>query len=227
MSTCRTGTAWNTRPMIVIMCHTFRGKRPRNSPQVRTGVNLTSYADLAVRLVNTAVCADDEPDQLGTPESFRVLAAGHLSMSGPVTQYDLGTLRRLRDQLSLIFAAAAGGSPQTAAERLNMLLIQHPIHPELVSHDNARWHVHLADTGSVTGRYAAGAVFGLTLFVAQFGADRLGVCAIASCPRVFIDASTNRSRRYCGEHSAARATVTAIGLQRQTGADGPAATAAS
>lgn len=186
-----------------------------------------SYADLAVRLVNTAICASDEPDRLGTPESFRALAADFARVTGPVTLYDLGALRHLRTELGLIFAAAVGGSQQDAADRLNALLIQHPIHPELVSHESEHWHVHLAATGSITGRYAAGAVFGLTLFVAQFGVDRLGVCAIASCARVFMDASTNRSRRYCGEHGAARANVTAIGPGRRTGADGPAAHAAS
>ncbi|HTP16910.1 MAG TPA: CGNR zinc finger domain-containing protein [Streptosporangiaceae bacterium] len=186
-----------------------------------------SYADLAVRLVNTAARADDEPDQLGTAESFRVLAADFASLAGPVTRYDLEALRQLRAELSVIFAAAAGGSQRAAADRLNALLIQHPVHPELVRHDNERWHVHLAGTGSVTGRYAAGAVFGLTLFVAQFGADRLGMCAIASCSRVFLDSSTNRSRRYCGEHGAARANVTAIEPGRRAGTDGPAAHAAS
>ena len=176
-----------------------------------------SYADLAVRLVNTAICASDEPDRLGTPESFRALAADFARVTGPVTLYDLGALRHLRTELGLIFAAAVGGSQQDAADRLNALLIQHPIHPELVSHDSEHWHVHLAATGSMTGRYAAGAVFGLTLFVAQFGVDRLGVCAIASCARVFMDASTNRSRRYCSERCLSRANVTAFrARQRDT-----------
>src|ERR1019366_4346935 len=53
----------------------FPREAAQDFPQVRTGVNLMSYADLAVRLVNTAICASDEPDRLGTPESFRALAA--------------------------------------------------------------------------------------------------------------------------------------------------------
>jgi predicted RNA-binding Zn ribbon-like protein len=191
-------------------------------------VNLTSYADLAVRLVNTAARADDEPDRLGTPEMFRALVAEHPFRAGPpVTRHGLESLRLLRAELAAIFAAAAGGTPQAAAERLNALLIQHPIHPELTSHDGGHWHVHLAATGSAADRYAAGAVIGLALFVSQFGMKRLGVCAIASCSRVFLDASTNRSRRYCAEHSAVRTNVTAIAPQIQADADEPAATAAS
>jgi predicted RNA-binding Zn ribbon-like protein len=189
-------------------------------------VNLTSYADLAVRLVNTAACADDEPDRFGTPEMFRLLAADHPFAAAPVTPDGLRALLLLRTELGGIFAAAAGGAPQAAVHRLNAVLIQHPIHPELASHDGTDWHVHLADTGSATDRYAAGALLGLTMFVSQFGIDRLGVCAIASCSRVFLDASTNRSRRYCTEHSAVRANVTAI-AQMRTGTRRPAATAAS
>ena len=98
-----------------------------------------------------------------------------------------------------------------AADHLNALLAQHPVHPVLVRHDGPPWHLHLADSGSVADRYAAAAVIGLAAVVAQFGANRLGICAIASCHRVFIDASTNRSRRYCSDHCATRATVTASG----------------
>jgi predicted RNA-binding Zn ribbon-like protein len=190
-------------------------------------VNLTSYADLAVRLVNSAHAADDEHDQLGTPDGFRMLATECDFPSGPVTRGDLDSLRVLRAELSQIFAAAAGGAPQQAVTQLNALLIQHPAHPELVSHDSAAWHVHLAETGSLAERFAAGAVFGLSLFLSQYGIDRLGTCTIAACPRVFLDASTNRSRRYCAEHGAARGNVTPLPPGRQQAAGDPAATAAS
>ncbi len=156
-----------------------------------------------------------------------MLAANCAFPPGPVTRGDLDALRLLRAEFSQIFALAAGGSPQLAAGRLNALLIQHPVHPELVSHDSTTWHVHLADTGSLAGKFAAGAVFGLTLFLAQFGIDRLGVCTIAACPRVFLDASTNRSRRYCAEHGAARGNVMTLPPGRPQPSGGSAATAAS
>jgi predicted RNA-binding Zn ribbon-like protein len=158
---------------------------------------------------------------------FRALIADHPSLAGQVTRHGLESLRLLRAELAAIFAAAAAEAPQAAAERLNALLICHPVHPELTSHDGADWHVHLAATGSAADRCAAGAVIGLALFASQFGMKRLGVCAIASCSRVFLDASTNRSRRYCTEHGAARTNVTAIAPQMRSAAGGPAATAAS
>jgi predicted RNA-binding Zn ribbon-like protein len=190
-------------------------------------VDLTSYAELAVRLVNTAFRADDEADALGTTEAFRLFVADRPHLAGQITRYDLDVLRLLRAEFRRIFTAAAEGAETDAVECINALLIQHPVHPELVGHDTGRWHLHLSETGSVADRYAAGAVIGMAMLAAQLGVNRLGVCAIASCHGVFIDASTNRSRRYCADHCTARANVTAIGAQRRTGNASPAATAAS
>ena len=189
-------------------------------------MDLTSYAELAVRLVNTAIRAGDEPDLLGGPEAFRGFVADRPYLAGQVTRHDLDALRLLRAEFSKIFTAAEG-SGSSAVERMNALLVQHPIHPVIVSHDTDSWHLHLSETGSVADRYAAGAVIGLAMLVAQFGVNRLGVCTIASCHGVFIDASTNRSRRYCADHCTTRTNVTAIGTQRRTENTSPAATAAS
>jgi predicted RNA-binding Zn ribbon-like protein len=190
-------------------------------------VNLTSYAELAVRLVNTAFQANDAPDPLGAIDAFGALVADHPQLARAVTLFDLDALRSLRAELSEVFTAAATGAEDTAVARLNALLVRCSIQPELVSHDDQRWHVHLAETGSASDRYAASAIVGLTLVAAQFGFNRLGICSIASCHRVFIDASTNRSRRYCTEHGATRANVTTIRAQVRTPGTGRAATAAS
>jgi predicted RNA-binding Zn ribbon-like protein len=190
-------------------------------------VDLTSYAELAVRLVNTAIRADDEPDVLGAPEAFRLFVADRPYLAGQVTRYDLDALRLLRAEFSRIFSAAAEGVDVVAVERMNALLVRHPVHPEVVSHDAGSWHVHLSETGSVADRYAASAAIGLAILTTQIGMNRLGVCAIASCHGVFIDASPNRSRRYCAEHCTTRTNVTAIRAQGRTGNTSPAATAAS
>ena len=196
-------------------------------PQVRTGVNLTSYAELAVRLVNSAYRANDDPDPLGAIDSFRVLVDDHPHLAAAITLFDLDALRALRGELADVFIATATGRDGDAVARLNGLLARSSVQPELVSHEgDERWHLHLADAGSVADRYAAGAVIALTLVISQFGLRRLGVCSIASCQRVFIDASPNRSRRYCTEHCATRTNVTTIrGQGRPEG--GHAATAAS
>jgi predicted RNA-binding Zn ribbon-like protein len=184
-------------------------------------VNLSSYAELAVRLANTAVQAPGEPDPLGSTEACSTALGDCLA--GPVTRRELAVLRYLRDEFIAIFTAAAGGADQDAMARMNALLVQFPIQPEVISHDDQRWHVHLASHGSVSDRFAAGAAIGVALTVSLMGVNRLGICAIASCPRVFIDASPGKSRRYCTEHTAARGNVSALrrqpdGLQ-QTSAD--------
>jgi predicted RNA-binding Zn ribbon-like protein len=177
---------------------------------VRTVVNLSSYAKLAVRLANTADQADGEPDPLssaaGCAETFGDC------ITATFTPHDLAVLRHLRSELTAIFTAAATGNDQVAVSRMNALLMQFPIQPELVSHDDERWHVHLAAQGSASDRFASGAMIGLALIVSIYGVSRLGVCAIASCPRVFIDASPSKSRRYCAEHTARR-TVSPLRIQ--------------
>jgi predicted RNA-binding Zn ribbon-like protein len=170
-------------------------------------VNLSSYADLAVRLANT-VQAPGGPDPLGTAAAC-ASALGDC-LTGPATRRDLDVLRHLRTEFNAIFTAAATGDDQLAMDRLNALLLQFPIQPEMVSHDDKRWHVHLASQGSVADRFAAGAVIGVALTVSLVGVSRLGLCAIASCPLVFIDASPGKSRRYCAEHAAARGNVSTL-----------------
>jgi predicted RNA-binding Zn ribbon-like protein len=191
-------------------------------------VNLTSYAELAVRLVNTAYPASGDPDPLVAVSDFRALVADRPRLAAVATAFDLQALRALRAELSEVFIAAATGRDAVAMGRLNALLARSPVQPELVAHDDQAWHVHLAEHGSAADQYAAGAVVGLTLIVSQPGGlARLGVCSIASCHRVFIDASTNHSRRYCPDHGAARVNVTTIRAQSRPGPAGTAATAAS
>lgn len=190
-------------------------------------MNLTSYAELAVRLVNTAFRASDDPDPLGAIDSFSALVADQPRLARAITPFDLDALRVLRAELGEVFTTAASGHDSEAVRRLNALMVRCSIQPELVSHDDQRWHIHLADGGSVADRYAAGAVIGLALMVSQFGVSRLGVCSIASCQRVFMDASPSRSRRYCTEHCTPRANVTTIRAQVRPAAAGRAGAAAS
>ncbi|WP_344845490.1 CGNR zinc finger domain-containing protein [Nonomuraea dietziae] len=58
---------------------------------------------------------------------------------------------------------------------------------------------------------------GLAAVVTELGVDRLGVCQAARCSRVFVDTSSNRSRRYCSERCASRANVAAYRARRRSG----------
>jgi predicted RNA-binding Zn ribbon-like protein len=192
-------------------------------------VDLTCYADLAVRIVNTAPEVGSEPDWLDTAESFRAFAADHPLLTGPCTHHDLEALRLLRDELTGIFAAAAERDTTAAATRMNALLVQYPIRPTLVRHGRSRWHLHLDVSGSVADRYGAAAITGLSMIVSQSGLSHLGFCAVPGCRSAFVDASRGRSSRHCAYHGSGQANVTALPGSRHGASSGsggfPASTA--
>jgi predicted RNA-binding Zn ribbon-like protein len=173
-------------------------------------VDLTSYAELAVRLVNSTAPSSDDRGGLTTMEAYRTLVADRPHLGGRVTAADLEGLRQLRDELRLIFAAAATSQETEVADRLNALLARYPVHPHIVRHDSQRWHMHLVESGSAADRFAAGAVAGLTGLMAEWGSDRLATCASAGCERVFIDTGPSPARRYCSDQCTSRANVRAF-----------------
>jgi predicted RNA-binding Zn ribbon-like protein len=189
-------------------------------------VDLTSYAELAARLVNTSDAGGSRQDELATIEAYQGLMADRAVLCARATAGDLDALRELRSQLRLIFAACAAGDGDNAAARLNALLARHPVHPEIARHDGGTWHLHHADSGSVADRYAAGAVLGLTIVVTSLGIDRLRHCEALSCPNVLVDTTPDRSRAYCGERCAAKASVTALHERRRSPENEKASTAA-
>ena len=186
-------------------------------------MDLNSYADLAVRLVNTTKQGGHGGDGLGTVESYRVLVADRPHLAGKVTPGDLEALRLLREELGLIFVAADRGDGAQVAERLNALLARHPIHQELTSHDGQGWHVHLVESGSAADRHAAGAVAGLTGLVSESGTGRFGTCEAEGCGRAFIGTSPPAEKRYCSEGCKPKAKVRPL----RTHGQGPRSTAAS
>ena len=194
-------------------------------------MGLTSYAELAVRLVNSASNGGHQ-DTLSEPEAVRALLADRSDLRGPVTRVDLDALRHLRDELTAVFSACIQGDPAAGVERINALLISHPVHPVIVPtqgpgrRDRRPYQLSLSGSGSVSDRFTTGAVMGLATVLTQFGPDRLGRCGLACCTGVFVDTSPNGSRRYCSEQCANRASVTAFRFRRRTGASGSAGTAA-
>ena len=183
-------------------------------------MDLNSYAELAVRLVNTAGAGGEDGDRLTSLDGLRRLVVDreHLNVGG--TRNDLDALRGLRAELRAFFVACAEGDGEDAAAALNTLLMQHPVHPQLSGHDNQPWHVHYTESGSVADKYAAGAVMGLAVRLSDVGIDRFGVCQAAGCQGVFIDTSTGNTRRYCSERCMNRANVSAFRARKRDEGDG-------
>lgn len=169
-------------------------------------MNLASYADLAIALVNTR---RPDGDDLCDLDGLRALLAHRPHFGGRLAPRDLHAMRELRAQLRAIFAAGARGDEDGAADRLNTLLIHHPVHPKIARHDGQDWHLHFNEAGSVTDRYAARAAMGLAAKIASHGLGRLGTCRAEGCERVFFDTTANCSRRYCSDRCAGRPSVTA------------------
>ena len=178
-------------------------------------MDLNSYAELAVRLVNTAGGGGEDGDRLVNLDGLRALVADREHLNTGVTRTDLDALRALRAEFRAFFVACAAGDGEDAAAQLNALLIQHPVHPQLSGHDGQAWHVHYTESGSMSDKYAAGAAMGLAVRLADLGIERFGVCQAAPCLGVFIDTSANRSRRYCSERCTNRANVTAFRARKR------------
>jgi len=184
-------------------------------------VELASYADLAVRLVNT-----EEPgrgtDGLTTVEAVRKVFSNGSRGVKLADESDLPRLRSVRIRLRAVFESAAEGDESRAVALLNELLTEYPVSPVVSGHgflgDNGRpqWHMHLAENANTaTALYAAGASMGLAMHLTQHGVDRLGICQAAPCRNAFLDTSTNRSRRYCSDRCATRANVAAYRARKR------------
>ncbi len=144
-------------------------------------MDLASYAELAERLVNSDSLGHSGADQLATLDDLRVLVADREHLNHGVTRQDLAELRALREEFRAFFAACAAGNGADAADRLNSLMIQHPVYPQLSGHDGQPWP--------------------------ELRVDRFGTCQAAPCRGVFIDTTRERTRRYCSERCAERATA--------------------
>lgn len=178
-------------------------------------MDLTSYAELAVRLVNTNDLSRPDGDQLTDLAQLRAFFADRPKARASSTKNDLSQLRELRERLRLVFEAVEASDVPKAMRKLNVLLGEFPVRPVVTEHDDSGWHLHLSDSGSPTERYVARAVFGLATLVTELTPDRLGVCQADPCRYVFLDTSTNRSRRYCSDRCATRANVAAYRARRR------------
>jgi predicted RNA-binding Zn ribbon-like protein len=173
-------------------------------------VDLSSYAELAVRLVNTASLGHEGGDQLATLDGLRALVTDREHLNHGISRVDLEALRQLRTEFRGFFVACSRGDGADAAARLNELLIQYPVHPQLSGHDGQAWHVHYTESGSMSDKYAAGAAIGLATRLADLGIDRFGLCQAAPCQGVFIDTTPEGARRYCSQRCAERASLATV-----------------
>lgn len=190
-------------------------------------MQLVSYSELAVRLANTngaghltAPSTDHNGDRLSSLDGLREMLTEQPRWRRLATESDLPPLRQLRTEVLTIFRDAIEGEDAAAVKRLNALLATARIMPQVSGHDGEDWHLHLAEGAETAAEgYTAASVLGLAFYVAEHGLTRLGGCRSRPCQNVFIDVSTNRSRRYCSDRCATRANVAAYRARKRAKSD--------
>lgn len=190
-------------------------------------MELSSYADHAVRLVNSEDPARGT-DGLTSVEAVRKLLGVSSPAARRATDADVTRLRAVRTRLRAVFESADEGDEVRAVDLLNALMMEFPVSPQISGHrqrggqDRPDWHLHIADQpANAAAGYAATAAMGLAVRLAGLGVDRLGLCQAPPCRNVYLDTSTNHSRLYCSDRCATRANVAAYRARRRRGTDRP------
>jgi predicted RNA-binding Zn ribbon-like protein len=165
-------------------------------------VNFDAYARTGVDLVNARL---DDLDDLRA-----VFPEEHGWMRDEVTERDVAAFRRAQKRLRDVFEFGSAGRDADAVIELNSLLENYPVQPRISGHDAKDWHMHVTSRGaSVSSEYLAGAVWGLSVWLCEYGSARFGVCADDRCGNVYLDTSSNCCRRFCSERCATRSHVAA------------------
>jgi predicted RNA-binding Zn ribbon-like protein len=171
---------------------------------------------LAVALVNTWDVLNDPPELLGKVETLRVVlrAFGLDDDARRARERDLVPVRRVRDRLRRAFEAA---DEEVAVAELNELAREAGAVPQL-ERANGGWSFRYG-TGRqpLAVKLAGQAAVALLGVIEEEGWSRFGLCAASPCCCVFVDRSRNRSRRYCCELCADRATQAAARSRRKAG----------
>lgn len=164
-------------------------------------MDFDAYARTAVELVNARL------DDLG---DLRALLRSESWMEEEATEREVAVFRRAQKRLRDVFTYGTTGRDSEAVTALNSLLEAFPVQPRISGHDSNDWHMHIASRGSsISAEHLAGAVWGLAVWLCEYGSARFGVCADERCGNVYLDTSSNCCRRFCSERCATRSHVAA------------------
>jgi predicted RNA-binding Zn ribbon-like protein len=168
---------------------------------------------LAVGLVNTWDVLHEPPERLDDVERLRLILRWFElpDAADRAAEADLASVRRVRDRLRRAFEASTEAD---AVQELNALARSGRAVPQL-ERANGGWTFRYGAGGALAADLAARTSVALLGVIERDGWDRFGVCAAAPCCCVYVDRSRNRSRRYCCELCADRATQAAARRRRK------------
>ena len=130
-----------------------------------------------------------------------------------LTSFDVGQLHMVRSQFRAIFVAP---DDITKITLVNNALSSARISPRLVDHDNLGIHFHyFPPFASLADHLIADFAMALAILISTGEINRLRVCSVMDCSRVFIDSSRNRSRTYCDSKTCGARVHAASYRQRQ------------
>ena len=130
-----------------------------------------------------------------------------------LSNFDVGQLHMVRSQFRLIFTAP---DEETKITLVNHALSSARISPRLVEHDNLGIHFHyFPPFSSLSDHLIADFSMALANLISVGEINRLRVCSVADCARVFVDSSRNRSRTYCDSKTCGARVHAASYRQRQ------------
>lgn len=148
--------------------------------------------------------------QIETLDALRAFFGADSWQATEATERDLAALKRGQKRIREIFEHGSSGRDQDAVTALNALLEAHPMQPRISGHGTSDWHMHVTSRGSsVSAEHMAGAIWGLAVWLCEYGSARFGVCADERCRNVYLDTSSNCCRRFCSERCATRSHVAA------------------
>lgn len=173
-------------------------------------MDFVRYAEAAAALLNTELLSvDDLLEHL----------AARAWLQPQSTDRDAMILRRFQRELRPVFDAAAAGETGAAVDKLNELMVRHPITPRISDHDPDDLHLHVATRSASVAELLIGeSLLGLATLVCDLGPSRLGVCDATPCTNVYVDTSPNQSRRYCSDRCSSRANVAAYRARQKAAA---------
>lgn len=126
---------------------------------------------------------------------------------------ELDELRSIRPRLRALLLAPR----DEMASRINEVLAESRIVPQLVRHGDADWHLHaVGDDRPLAERVLIETAMALIDVIRQQEESRLTVCDDGDCEAIALDLSRNRSKRYCSPTCANRNAVAAYRARRAT-----------